>query len=136
MTGVFLLTIFTSVNLILLICQNKHLIQSLLDGSDAAGILTSDYVYNLLRKTKVFFLNNLLIVTFEFFAPGALDFGLPVKIVLAVLGIGSIVLGVFLSARKERERTEGNRLAFFWRAFAGIAICVVMWIAQLVVSRG
>ena len=61
-TGVFLLTIFTSVNLILLICQNKHLIQSLLNGSDAAGILTSDYVYNLLRKTKVFFLNDLLIL--------------------------------------------------------------------------
>ena len=61
-TGVFLLTIFTSVNLILLICQNKHLIQSLLDGSDTAGILTSDHVYNLLRKTKVFFLNDLLIL--------------------------------------------------------------------------
>ena len=61
-TGVFLLTIFTSVNLILLICQNKHLIQSLLDGSDTAVILTSDHVYNLLRKTKVFFLNNLLIL--------------------------------------------------------------------------
>ena len=61
-TGVFLLTIFTSVNLILLICQNKHLIQSLLDGSDTAGIFTSDHVYNLLRKTKVFFLNDLLIL--------------------------------------------------------------------------
>ena len=61
-TRVFLLTIFTSVNLILLICQNKHLIQSLLDGSDTAGIFTSDHVYNLLRKTKVFFLNDLLIL--------------------------------------------------------------------------
>ena len=44
-TGIFLLTIFTSVNLILLISQNKHLIQSLLDGSDTAGIFTSDHVY-------------------------------------------------------------------------------------------
>ena len=87
-------------------------------------------------SAAVHFLNNFLIVTFEFFAPGALDFVLPVKIVLAVLGIGAIVLGVFLSARRERERTEGSRLAFFWRAFVGIAICVVMWIAQLVVSRG
>ena len=31
----------------------------LLDGSDAAGILTFDYIYNFLGKSKGFFLYNL-----------------------------------------------------------------------------
>ena len=54
-TGIFLLTIFTSVNLILLISQNKHLIQSLLDGSDTAGILTSDHniTVNIIKDEKI-----------------------------------------------------------------------------------
>ncbi len=54
-TGVFLLTIFTSVNFVLFICKNKYLIKTLLNRSDAAGILASDHIYNLLWKTKVFF---------------------------------------------------------------------------------
>ena len=61
-TSIFLLAILTPVNLILFICKNKNLIQSLLDGSDAARILAFDHVDNLLRKTKVFLLNNLLVL--------------------------------------------------------------------------
>ena len=61
-TCVFLFTIFTSVNLILLICQNKHLIQSLLDGSNAARILAFDHVHNLLRQLQLFLCNDLFVL--------------------------------------------------------------------------
>ena len=60
-TSVLLLTVFTSVNFLLLIRQDKDLIQSLLDRSDAAWVLAADHVDNLLWKTKVFFLYDLLI---------------------------------------------------------------------------
>ena len=62
MSSVFLFTIFASVNFVLLICKYENLIQSLLDGSNAAWILAADNIYNLFRKTKVFFLNNLFIL--------------------------------------------------------------------------
>ena len=61
MSSVFLFTIFASVNFVLLICKYENLIQSLLDGSNAAWILAADNIYNLFRKAKVFFLNNLFI---------------------------------------------------------------------------
>ena len=61
-TSVFLFAIFASVNFVLLIGKNKYLVKALLDGSDAARVLAFDHVDNLLRKTKVFLLNNLLVL--------------------------------------------------------------------------
>lgn len=95
---------------------------------------------SLLPSTAVHFLNNLIIVCFEYFAPGILDFPMPVTAVLTVLGVAAVVLGFFLTAKGETEKEEGKEKgegkAFFRWAFAGIAVCVVMWIAQLSVSRG
>ena len=90
---------------------------------------------SLLPSTAVHFLNNLIIVCFEYFAPGILDFPMPVTAVLTVLGVAAVVFGFFLTAKRETEKEEGKEKgegkAFFRWAFAGIAVCVVMLIAQL-----
>ena len=61
-TSIFLLAILTPVNLILFICKNKNLIQSLLDGSNAARILAFDHVHNLLRQLQLFLCNDLFVL--------------------------------------------------------------------------
>ena len=61
-TSIFLLAILTPVNLILFICKNKNLIQSLLDGSNAARILAFDYVHNLLRQLQLFLCNDFFVL--------------------------------------------------------------------------
>ena len=65
-TSIFLLAILTPVNLILFICKNKNLIQSLLDGSNAARILAFDHVDNLIRKFQFFFGNDLLVLDYVY----------------------------------------------------------------------
>ena len=47
---------------ILFICKNKNLIQSLLDGSNAARILAFDHVHNLLRQLQLFLCNDLFVL--------------------------------------------------------------------------
>ena len=60
-TSIFLLAILTPVNLILFICKNKNLIQSLLDGSDAARILAFDHIDDLFWKVQLFLVYDLTV---------------------------------------------------------------------------
>mgnify|MGYP001702059414 CR=1 FL=1 len=60
-TSVFLFAIFASVNFVLLIGKNKYLVKALLDGSDAAWVLTFDDVCDLFWKFQDPFLNDLLV---------------------------------------------------------------------------
>lgn len=59
--AVFLFTVFATVDLILLICEDKYMIKLLLDGSDASRILAFDHIPDLLRKRKRFFGDDLSI---------------------------------------------------------------------------
>ena len=60
-TAIFLLTILTSVNFLLRVSEDEYVIQALLDGSDAAWVLTFDDVCDLFWKFQDPFLNDLLV---------------------------------------------------------------------------
>ena len=60
--AVLLITISAAIYLMILIIEIENMRQLLLDGGDAARVLAFDHVDNLLRKTKVFLLNNLLVL--------------------------------------------------------------------------
>ena len=57
----FLLTILTSVNFLLRVGKDEYVIQTLLDGSDAARVLAFDDVCDLFWKFQDPFLNDLLV---------------------------------------------------------------------------
>lgn len=54
MPAVFLFTVFAAVDLVLLIRENKYMIQFLLDGSDASRILALDHIADLFRERERF----------------------------------------------------------------------------------
>ena len=60
-SSVFLFAVFTSVNFILRIGKDKYLIQTLLNGSNAARIFALDDVCDLFWKFQDSFFNNLLV---------------------------------------------------------------------------
>ena len=61
MSAVFLFAVFAAVDLLLLISENEDMIQSLLDGGDAAGIFAVDDVFDLLWKRKLLFGDDLAV---------------------------------------------------------------------------
>ena len=60
--AVFLFAVFAAVDLIFLICEDKHMIKLLLDGSDASWVLAFDYVPDLFGKRKRFFGDDLSVL--------------------------------------------------------------------------
>ena len=60
--AVFLFAVFASVNLIFLICENKDLVQSLLDGCDASRVFAVDHIADLFGKLQLFLFDDLLIL--------------------------------------------------------------------------
>ena len=60
-TAIFLLTILTSVNFLLRVGKDEYVIQTLLDGSDAARVLAFDNICDLLWKLQDSFFNDLLV---------------------------------------------------------------------------
>ena len=50
---VFFLAIFATVHLLFLVREDEHVVESLLDGSDAARVLATDDVFDLDRKSVV-----------------------------------------------------------------------------------
>ena len=54
--GIFFLAILAAVHFFFLICQNKDLIQFLLDRCHAARIFALDDIFDLLRKLQFLFL--------------------------------------------------------------------------------
>ena len=61
-SAVFLFAVFASVNLIFLICENKDLIQALLNGCDASRVLAVDHIADLFGKLQLFLFDDLLIL--------------------------------------------------------------------------
>ena len=61
-SSVFLFAVFTSVDLIFLICEHKHMIQPLLDGCNASRVLAADHIADLFREFQLFLLNDLFIL--------------------------------------------------------------------------
>ena len=59
--AIFLFTVFASVNFFFRVGKDKYLIQTLLDGSDAARVLAFDNICDLLWKFQDPFLNDLLV---------------------------------------------------------------------------
>jgi hypothetical protein len=59
--AIFLFAVFTSVNFFLRVGKDKYLIQTLLDGSDAARVLAFDNICDLLWKLQDSFFNDLLV---------------------------------------------------------------------------
>ena len=59
---IFLFTVFAAVNFLFLVRQNKYMIQTLLNGSDAAGIFAFDDVRDLFWQSEDFFLHDLFIL--------------------------------------------------------------------------
>lgn len=85
------------------------------------------------------FLNNFTIITTDFFGVG--EFGKAATIVLTALGVAAFIgCIVYLCAfdkggRKEPKNTESGlnhtKTAFFKSASIGVAICLVMWVLNL-----
>ena len=59
---IFLFAVFTSVNFFLRVGKDKYLIQTLLDGSDAARVLAFDNICDLLWKLQDSFFNDILVL--------------------------------------------------------------------------
>ena len=59
--AIFLFAVFTSVNFFFRVGKDKYLIQTLLDGSDAARVLAFDNICDLLWKLQDSFFNDLLV---------------------------------------------------------------------------
>ncbi len=85
----------------------------------------------------IHFLNNLLIVTVDYFG-GSLDFGQVGNIVATVVGLASFAAFIVLTAR-EKVEVKGNFVAkwmisrrFILFALVGICASLAIWIANLV----
>ena len=81
------------------------------------------------------FINNLFIVLNEYFFK--ISFTLELEIVLAVLGLISLALGIFLLVFKsEKQSTTSemldDRKEFFKGFPIGVVICLAFWIVNLV----
>ena len=57
----FFFAIFTAVDLIFFICQNKDMIQFLFDRSDAAWVFAPDHISDLFWKRELLFSDNLFV---------------------------------------------------------------------------
>ena len=57
----FFFAIFTAVDLIFFVCQNKDMIQFLIDRSDAAWVFSPDHISDLFWKRELLFSDNLFV---------------------------------------------------------------------------
>jgi hypothetical protein len=57
-SGVFFFAVFAAIDFFFFICQNKDLIQTLLNRRNAPRILTGNDIYNLFRKVQGSFLDD------------------------------------------------------------------------------